>query len=86
VVWNQIYANIEAEIRPAVCEIFAYEPDCTDAFSAAGAVWSACYLFLNPKERKVLLFHMREGATDFSPEDAEEEDGDLELRYGYGLF
>jgi hypothetical protein len=84
--WARIYQNIETEISPALCDIFAYEPDCTDAFVASGAVWSACYLFLNAKDKKVFLFHLRDGGRDFDPDGSDEEDEDLEIRYGYSVF
>jgi hypothetical protein len=78
--WNRIYQCIETEISPAVCHIFAYEPDCGDAFSASGAIWSICYIFVNMKQGKALLFHLREGAQDFDA------DNDMEERYGFCVF
>jgi hypothetical protein len=84
IAWNRIYQYIEAEISPALCDIYSYEPDCCDAFAASGALWSICYLFFNAKDRKILLFHMREGAEEFEIDDVEDED--LEVRYGFSVF
>ncbi|OHT17188.1 hypothetical protein TRFO_41218 [Tritrichomonas foetus] len=60
---SNLWAGIEKEIQPSNCMIYAYEPNCTDAFSELGALWTVSYLFVNLKMRKILHFHMREGAS-----------------------
>ncbi|KAH0788985.1 repressor of RNA polymerase III transcription MAF1 [Histomonas meleagridis] len=82
-VWNAI----ECEIQPATCDIYTYEPPCSDAFSAMGALWNVSYFFFNVKQRKILHFHMREGASDFEPMLDEENDiYSLEEQYSFSIF
>lgn len=84
--WNAI----ENDISPAFCDIFAYEPTCSDVFTENGALWSKVFLFVNDKARKVLLFHIREGAEGFESEDEDESlgyaTGLVDNYYSYGVF
>jgi hypothetical protein len=84
--WNAM----ENEISPAFCDIYTYEPTCADVFTENGALWAKMFLFVNEKARKVILFHIREGAQGFeseSDDDVYGTDSDiLEQRYGFGVF
>ena len=84
--WNAI----ENEISPAFCDIYTYEPNCADVFTENGAVWSKMYLFVNEKARKVILFHIREGAQGFESESEDETYGTdsdiIDQRFGFGVF
>lgn len=65
--WNKL----DAEISPALCDIYSYEPNCADAFSENGVIWNCSYLFFNTKQRKVLLFHLRQGSIDLDDPDTD---------------
>ena len=84
--WNAI----ENEISPAFCDIYSYEPDCADVFTENGALWAKIFLFVNEKQRKVILFHIREGAQGFESESDDDpygyETNIIENRYGFGVF
>ncbi|EAY05767.1 hypothetical protein TVAG_138360 [Trichomonas vaginalis G3] len=84
--WNAI----ENDVSPAFCDIYAYEPTCSDVFTENGALWSKVFLFVNDKARKVLLFHIREGAQGFESEDEDESCSYAECLidnyYQYGVF
>jgi hypothetical protein len=72
-----------------LCRIYAYEPDCADPFSQSGVLSNLCYFFVNRKQMKVVMFHLRAGARNFESE-AEDSwndglDEDFEERYGYGV-
>jgi len=91
VVETHLWQAIETEISPVLCDIFQYEPNCEDIFSEMGALWNYTYFFINEKQRKVLLFHLREGAQAFeSDSDGEDsisqDESLLEQRYGFGVF
>ena len=85
-VWNAI----ENEISPAFCDIYSYEPDCADVFTENGALWSKVFLFVNEKAKKVILFHIREGAHGFESESEDDlycyETDIIDNRYGFGVF
>jgi hypothetical protein len=83
-----LWLTLEKEIAPGVCSIYAYEPDRPDAFSESGAVFNLCYFFLNERSGKVLLLNLREGGGDLDFGDDQEDDvvGDVEERYGYGVW
>lgn len=85
-----IWSAIECEVSPALCDIYSYEPTCSDVFTENGALWSKIILFVNDKSRKVLLFHLREGAQGFEDESDDEansySDDIMESRFGFGVF
>lgn len=85
---KNIWQNIDNEISPALCDIYSYEPDQSDAFSEMGALWSRCFLFFNTKQRKVLLFHLREGAQEFESEDEDVlfNEDDIIDSFGYSYY
>ena len=74
-----LWAAMEKEIQPGVCDIYSYEPNCTDAFTAMGAVWNMSYLFYNIKQRKILHFHLREGGKEIESGFIDDDD---ELEFG----
>ncbi|OHT04970.1 putative repressor of rna polymerase iii transcription [Tritrichomonas foetus] len=76
----QVWASLESEIQPALCDIYSYEPNCADAFSAMGAVWKMSYLFYNQKQRKVLHFHLREGGRAI---ESLSDDDELDIGYEF---
>jgi hypothetical protein len=90
--WEQrvgsLWQMLEVEISPAVCRIYAYEPDCTDPFSQAGVVSNLAYFFVNRKQMRVVMFNLREGTREFGS-DADDGDDDFDddagARYGYGV-
>jgi hypothetical protein len=84
-VLTNLWITLEKEISPATCSIYVYEPDRPDGFSECGAVFNMCYFYLNEKTNKVVLVHLREGGRDFNSDD-EDDDGDLEDRYGFSVF
>ena len=75
---KHIWSVLEKEIYPAACEIYLYESDRPDAFSAMGAVFNLTYFFLNEKMNKVMLVHLREGAGE---SDEEVSDDEIEGEY-----
>jgi hypothetical protein len=92
-IWEQragsLWQMLEVEISPAVCHIYKYEPDCADPFSQSGVLSNLCYFFVNRKQTKVFMFHLREGARDFASDgiDADDDlDADIDGRYGYGAW
>ena len=73
-----------------MCDIFTYDPDCSDVFTENGALWWKIYLFVNENARKVVLFHIREGAQGFESDIEDEfysyETNIIENRFGFGVF
>ena len=85
--FQEVWSAIESEIQPATCDIFTYESPCSDAFSAMGALWNVSYFFFNVKQKKILHFHMREGASDFDPMLGDDAGiGDFEEQYAFSVF
>ncbi|OHS98468.1 putative repressor of rna polymerase iii transcription [Tritrichomonas foetus] len=76
---SHIWGVLEKEILPAGCNIYMYESDRPDAFSAMGAVFNLSYFFLNEKMNKVVLIHLREGANEFGSGSDEDADVDDEI-------
>lgn len=79
---SEMWAVLEKEIAPAVCSIYAYEPDRPDAFSESGAIYNMCYFFLNEKTNRVVLVHLMDGGNDLDDDD----EPDMDERYGFSVF
>lgn len=91
IIESHLWQGIETEITPGMCDIYQYEPNYADVFSESGAVWSYTYFFINEKQKKSMILHLREGADDFASDSGDEDsyadDGDLlESRFGFGVF
>lgn len=81
----RLWQKLDGEISPAVCDIYSYEPKCADAFSEDGALWSQNLLFFNTKQRKLLLFHVREGACE-DTDDFSDHILEFGQEYGFSAF
>ena len=71
---SKLWLTLENEIQLNNCDIYSYEPTCTDAFTAMGSVWKMSYFFYNVKQKKIVHFHLREGGSaieDFGSDDDE---------------
>lgn len=71
---SHIWSFLDKEMNPGNCSIYIYESDRPDAFSAMGAVFNLSYFILNEKMNRVLLIHLREGASDFGSQSDDELD------------
>lgn len=80
---SHLWTALEKEVSPAMCSIYAYEPDSPDAFSECGAIFNLCYFFLNDKMNRVVLVHLMEGG-ELANSGSENED--LDDQYGYAVF
>lgn len=78
---SHIWSYLDKEMNPGNCSIYIYESDRPDAFSAMGAVFNLSYFILNEKMNKVVLIHMREGASDFGSDDLDGFDDDVDDGY-----
>lgn len=87
---THLWQAIETEISPNSCDIYQYEPESADVFSEMGAIWNYTYFFINEKQKKVLLLHLREGAHDFGSESGSEDMFDecdvINNHYSYNVF
>lgn len=87
---THLWQAIETEISPGICDVYQYEPETADIFSEMGAIWNYTYFFINEKQKKVLLLHLRDGAHDIGSESGSEDFYDdcdvLNNHYSYGGF
>lgn len=91
VIVSHMFQAIECEGTPSVSDIYRYEPQSEDVFSENGGIWNYTYFFINTKQHKVLLLHLREGADNFGSDSGDDEgfgadDELLENRFGFGVF
>ena len=82
---NNLWKTIDFEISLSNSDIYKYEPDGPDAFSESGVILNMTHLFLNEKNSKVLIVHIRESSDNDQMSDSDNENL-FESRYGFGVF
>mgnify|MGYP000317018694 FL=1 len=80
---NQIWYSIDSEIQIGMCDIYEYQTDCPDPFSAMGTTFNFLYFFLNEKQNKVLVLHLQECSND---DEQFDDIDDFDQQYGYSIF
>lgn len=77
-----VWQGIDNEIFPPSCDIYKYEPAHIDLFSQLHTLWNYTYFFINEKQKKALVLHLRESSSE-EDEFSEEEEGEL---FGFCVF
>ena len=79
---SSLWQAIDSKVQIGMCDIYEYQSDYPDPFSAMDSTFNFSYFFLNEMYNKVLVFHLQEGSLENESIDNDS----FEDQFAYSIF